>query len=146
MSFLKANKLRVNSFTFINHFFVNIDLYTRKTTPPELLLEKINSIRQKYGEIVKGYAEMDVDKKVEMVKQLDDLFIGLLELFRPSQFFRDLESHMKGIQERLSNLEGIIQSRGLPVAFIRNVIGNLLNPVNMALLIAGRGNEFEDKE
>lgn len=82
LSFLKSNKLRVNSFSFINYLFAKVDLHIRKSTPSELLLEKINSIRQKYGKIVEGYGEMEVSEKIEAVKKLDNLFIEIIELLR----------------------------------------------------------------
>ena len=82
LSFLKSNKLRVNSYTFINYLFAKMDLYTRRTQSPELLLSKVNSIRQRYSEIVQGYAEMDTNEKIEVVRKLDDLFGKVIELLR----------------------------------------------------------------
>ena len=81
LSFLKNNKLRVNSFTFINFFFVRIDLYMRKNIIPENLLGKTNSIREQYSTVVRGYENMDIDEKVLTVKKLEDLFIEVLGLF-----------------------------------------------------------------
>ncbi len=81
LSFLKRNKLRVNSFSFINYLFARVDLGARKTKPSQLL-DKLNRIRQNYGEIVRGYAEMDIDEKVETVRKLDELFSEVIGLLR----------------------------------------------------------------
>ena len=80
LSFLESNKLKVNSYSFINNIFAN--LYIRKTLPSELLLSKVNSIRQRYDKITQGYAEMDINDKIDAVGKLDKLFGEVIELLR----------------------------------------------------------------